>query len=117
VAPIVDLLSVTCAPLGTSTPHPLTMAPWQNRHPTGTVNQTTRRRIMARDGYRCYRCGAEAAEVDHIVPVSEGGTNDPTNLAAICIPCHRAKTRAEAARGRARRATRRPTPRHPGLIE
>jgi len=33
-----------------------------------------------------------------VVPVWEGGTDDPSNLQAINRDCHRAKTVAEAAR-------------------
>lgn len=71
----------------------------------------TRRRIMQRDRYECRTdvsgagliCGARATEVDHIIPRSEGGTDDMENLEAICHEHHLAKTREEAARGRARR--------------
>jgi 5-methylcytosine-specific restriction protein A len=27
-------------------------------------------------------------DVDHIVPVADGGTDDPLNLRLLCIPCH-----------------------------
>ncbi|MCL2582960.1 MAG: HNH endonuclease [Streptosporangiales bacterium] len=58
-------------------------------------------RILARDGYRCQQCGAPAAEVDHVVR----GIEDDSNLRALCVPCHRDKTQAEAAAARkARRA-------------
>lgn len=29
--------------------------------------------------------------VDHIVRLAEGGTNDLSNLAGLCVPCHREK--------------------------
>jgi 5-methylcytosine-specific restriction endonuclease McrA len=35
-------------------------------------------------------------EVDHEVPLWAGGTNDLSNLRAVCRPCHKAKTAAEA---------------------
>lgn len=35
--------------------------------------------------------------VDHITPLSEGGTNDAGNLQALCGPCHRLKTSIEQA--------------------
>ncbi|WP_221899405.1 HNH endonuclease [Xanthomonas sp. GW] len=44
----------------------------------------------------------EATEVDHILNVAEGGTDDDANLQAICTDCHGAKTQAEARRGAAR---------------
>jgi len=41
--------------------------------------------------------------VDHIVPLAEGGAEyDLANLATLCGPHHDAKTKADAARGRAR---------------
>ena len=37
-------------------------------------------------------------ELDHIVPLWEGGKNEPENFQALCQPCHRAKTADEAKR-------------------
>jgi 5-methylcytosine-specific restriction protein A len=36
-----------------------------------------------------------AREVDHIVPKRAGGSDDRTNLQALCKPCHSRKTAAE----------------------
>ncbi len=59
---------------------------------------------MARDAYICQPCKAQdkltlATEVDHIIPVSKGGKDEHGNLQAICDPCHKAKTQAEARAG------------------
>jgi 5-methylcytosine-specific restriction protein A len=43
-----------------------------------------------------------ATEVDHIIPVSYGGTNDDDNLQSLCKPCHSSKTGGEAAAQRQR---------------
>lgn len=51
--------------------------------------------ILYRDHGRCVLCAAPAEEVDHIVPLSRGGTNEPSNLRALCVPCHRRVTREE----------------------
>jgi 5-methylcytosine-specific restriction protein A len=40
-------------------------------------------------------------EVDHIVPVADGGTDDPENLRLLCRPCHVRVTTAWR-RGRAK---------------
>ncbi len=48
-----------------------------------------------------------ATAVDHILLKAQGGTDDPANLAAICDPCHRSKTSAEAARAQGRKPRRR----------
>lgn len=68
-----------------------------------------RERVMARDQYLCQPCKAAgrltlATQCDHKVPRAEGGTDDDTNLQAICDDCHDAKSRAEAARGVGRKS-------------
>jgi 5-methylcytosine-specific restriction endonuclease McrA len=79
--------------------------------------KTTRKRILTRDRYSCYICGAPAVEVDAIVPDSQGGTHaDDANLAAICIPDHDAKSAAERRAGNANRPRSKRAPEaHPGL--
>lgn len=59
-----------------------------------------RKRIFSRDNYLCQNCLKEgkltpATEVDHIIPKSQGGTDEDDNLQSICIPCHRHKTATE----------------------
>ncbi len=41
----------------------------------------------------CAYCGCTSGpfEVDHITPVSRGGTNDPENLTCACRSCNRSK--------------------------
>jgi 5-methylcytosine-specific restriction endonuclease McrA len=47
-------------------------------------------------GYRCDRYLKRSEfHVDHIIPRSQGGTNDPKNLQALCITCHGKKTALE----------------------
>lgn len=72
----------------------------------------TRARVLRRDGHRCVRCGARATHVDHRVPGHLGGTDDDSNLEALCPPCHATKTGREAQATQPRR-TRTPEP-HPG---
>ena len=68
----------------------------------------------------CAHCGTDegALQLDHIHNAAEHGTNTIDNAQWLCAPCHDTKTRAEAARGRSRRAARglHPTEAHPGLI-
>jgi hypothetical protein len=52
--------------------------------------------ILARDGYLCQiiapGCTRAATQVDHIVPVSKGGSIlDPANLRAACARCNRGR--------------------------
>ncbi|MAJ59069.1 MAG: hypothetical protein CBC48_03205 [bacterium TMED88] len=35
-------------------------------------------------------------EVDHIVPLVDGGSHEMSNLQSLCTPCHKRKTAAEA---------------------
>lgn len=39
----------------------------------------------------CYLCGDPSQELDHIVPVAEGGETGWTNYAGICKSCNRSK--------------------------
>lgn len=41
----------------------------------------------------CYFCGKKTKNlsVDHLVPLSRGGTDDPTNLVAACHHCNQLK--------------------------
>ncbi len=55
----------------------------------------------------CMACRAQdrvsaATEVDHIVPIAEGGTDERENLQGLCSGCHAANTAREAQRGKAR---------------
>jgi 5-methylcytosine-specific restriction enzyme A len=47
--------------------------------------------VLARDGRTCQLCGSPATDVDHIVPRSAGGSDDPANLRSLCARCHRHK--------------------------
>lgn len=52
--------------------------------------------ILKRDGFRCQLCGATPGdgarlEVDHRVPKAKGGSDDPSNLWALCFDCNRGK--------------------------
>ena len=55
--------------------------------------------VFERDGGRCTRCCTtkpgkpkgnryDAWDVDHIVPVRNGGTDDPANVRLLCADCH-----------------------------
>ena len=55
-----------------------------------------RQRIMEREGHVCRLCqSAFATEVDHVVPIEDGGTDEADNLQALCHACHAAKTASE----------------------
>lgn len=50
-----------------------------------------RRAIFARDGHRCQYCGAQAENIDHIVPRSKGGPHSWENVVAACRRCNARK--------------------------
>jgi rubredoxin len=61
-----------------------------------SIKPSLRFEILKRDNYRCQMCGVTAKdgatlEIDHIHPVSKGGTNDPDNLQVLCRDCNAGK--------------------------
>ena len=45
-----------------------------------------------RDNFECVYCSAPAVlELDHIYPISAGGTNEPENLVTSCNRCNNKK--------------------------
>ena len=63
---------------------------------TGRTLQTLRARLLY-DQPLCVACEAAGAvtlaqQVDHIVPLYKGGTNDDSNMQGLCVECHKVKT-------------------------
>lgn len=86
-----------------------TPAPWagsrrSERTISGSAQQKRAARIMRKHERVCHVCGKPMAdEVDHVVPVGEGGADTDDNLRPIhSVPCHKRKTATEAARARRR---------------
>lgn len=81
--------------------------PWassirRERTISGSRQQKRAARVMREHDRTCHVCGRPMAdEVDHVVPLSEGGADDESNLRPIhSVPCHRDKTLTEAQRAR-----------------
>ena len=66
-----------------------------------SISKETRAFVLDRNGFTCQMCGAVAGEphpydpsrktrlhIGHIVDKSQGGTDDPSNLRAICSICN-----------------------------
>lgn len=74
---------------------PLAMGP--GGRPSAKAWRELREIVFARDFAEdrpcCTYCGASDEELvlDHIIPVSRGGSNHPTNLTAACVSCNGAK--------------------------
>lgn len=48
--------------------------------------------VFSRDGNACVYCGSMTRlQLDHVVPRSKGGSDDPSNLAACCAACNQSK--------------------------
>jgi diadenosine tetraphosphate (Ap4A) HIT family hydrolase len=58
----------------------------------GYLSGSLRYEVQKRAGFRCELCGISADEraidVDHILPRKHGGTDDLTNLQALCFKCN-----------------------------
>ena len=85
------------------------MKPRKRHHPRVLAE------IVKRQGGRCACCGEPLGtvprliEYDHILPLADGGVDEPENLQALAKACHRAKTSREATeRARANRLARGP---------
>lgn len=65
------------------------------------ISKETRSFVIDRNGYTCQMCGAEAGQphpydttrmtrlhIGHIIDKSQGGTDEPSNLRAICSVCN-----------------------------
>jgi len=54
--------------------------------------ETLERQVFKRDSYICQRCGKRFNKYDlsvhHLIPRSEGGSNDLRNLITLCRKCH-----------------------------
>ena len=56
--------------------------PVQLRYP---IPKKVRVAVMERDGYKCVYCGStKNLQIDHVIPVASGGTNDVENLRVLC---------------------------------
>jgi 5-methylcytosine-specific restriction protein A len=68
----------------------------------GSAWMKIREEVMNRDCGICQTCKrngnvSAATQVDHIIPLHQGGTDAMDNLEAICTNCHSIKTSIEVA--------------------
>jgi hypothetical protein len=61
------------------------------------VSETKKKYVAAQNDWKCSACNMSLPyyyEVDHVIALKDGGTNDATNLRALCANCHKQKTLA-----------------------
>lgn len=63
------------------------------------IPKRTRFEVFKRDKFTCQYCGKSAPDVvlqvDHVIPVSKGGTNEIMNLVTSCLECNLGKSNVE----------------------
>lgn len=65
------------------------------KHTRRPMSNSKRYDVLRRDKFQCVLCGSSGSEanleVDHIIPISKGGTDDISNLRCLCFKCNRGK--------------------------
>jgi len=73
-----------------------------------TINPQLRNEILERNGFTCQLCGAGPGDVDrfnpnrmvrlhidHVLPISQGGTDDKENLRVLCSACNQGRSNVQ----------------------
>ena len=63
-----------------------------------SVSESRKKFVASRQGWKCGECQhmlSASFEVDHVVRLDRGGTNEVDNLVALCRECHGQKTLLE----------------------
>ena len=62
----------------------------------GRKLQRNNERIHIRDKYTCQICKVtKSDQIDHIIPLCDGGSDEDDNKQALCEECHKMKTAEE----------------------
>jgi 5-methylcytosine-specific restriction endonuclease McrA len=66
-----------------------------SKTPRIRIPPEVRKYVFQRDKYQCQSCGKTSAEtelnIDHIIPLASGGSNDISNLQTLCRNCNQQK--------------------------
>ena len=112
ISPILDFTAKKSFANGGNETYPITSMPQIRPHMSqyeritqsgkkGTkrsVSETKKKFVAASQNWHCGKCGRQLPawfEVDHKVRLEHGGSNDVSNLVALCRECHGKKTAME----------------------
>lgn len=63
------------------------------------LKKSEREAVYSKTGGRCAYCGTEIAlsdmQVDHLIPISRGGADEPSNMLPACRSCNHYKHSAD----------------------
>lgn len=66
-----------------------------SKTPRIKIPASVRKYVLQRNNYQCQRCGKKDTEaklnIDHIVSLATGGSNDISNLQVLCSGCNQRK--------------------------
>jgi 5-methylcytosine-specific restriction protein A len=68
-----------------------------DKTPRIKIPTDVREKIFERNNYQCQSCQkiditAKSLQIDHIIPLAQGGTNDMSNFQTLCAKCNRGKS-------------------------
>ena len=99
---------------------PSARQPWAGAGRGSTRQWRKLRAIILAEHPQCTLCGGTADQVDHIIPVSRGGTDTRSNLRAVCRLCNLRRNQQLTQRPYVppppERCKRRQPEPHPGLL-
>ena len=66
-----------------------------SKTPRISIPSSVRKYVLQRNNYQCQSCGKKNTEaklnIDHIVALANGGSNDISNLQVLCSRCNQIK--------------------------
>jgi len=92
--------SFECRNISWKQMHATGLKKWKAKHPEKHMGQSSYLRlrfgILSRDNFTCQYCGRKAPDVilhiDHIRPLSKGGSSNKDNLITACQECNYGKS-------------------------
>ncbi len=68
-----------------------------DKTPRISIPPEARKFVFERNNYQCQSCNktdltTKTLQVDHIIPLAQGGANDLSNLQTLCEKCNREKS-------------------------